>query len=150
MSRLLPLSLALVVAALLACKKKEEDRPLPDPLPSAPATPETPTMPAAPTTPTPSEPANTATAATPTTPQPTGTTTTKPTTKQDAGTSTTQDAGTGTTPAADAGTKPSGSNACLQNCQTVLQTCITQRDGGFSLDTAKCQAAFQACQAGCK
>ncbi len=137
-------ALLVVLVALFACKKKEEqalpDAALPAPLPETPAT----TAPAA-TASAPTEAEDEAD------PKPVGTTS-KPTAKKDGGTTAKTDAGT--TAKTDAGSTSTASKACFEKCSAVLQGCLTpaKKDGGFpSLgDPAKCQAAFKDCQTACK
>ncbi len=146
------LSLALVTAALLACKKKDDA----DTAPSAtlPTTPETPVAPETTETPPTTDPTTTAAPSpnSPATPAKPGTVP-KPTTSAapstaDAGTAAAKDAGSAPKPASGP------SKECVQKCQGVMQTCLTPRtgDGGMPQlpDPTKCQQAFTDCQAACK
>jgi hypothetical protein len=79
-----------------------------------------------------------------------------PASKPDAGAP--SDAGASTPDAAapsDAGAASSSLKVCAEKCQAVLQNCLTPvfpKDGGFPQikDPAACQAAADACRAGCK
>jgi len=151
-------TLALVLGALLACKKSEENKDLPEvETPPAETTPEPAVTPPEPTaTEAPAEPAATDSAQAEEEPADAGASTPSPQPRPvaDAGTARPADAGTaaprdaGTTAPRDAGGGTVDVRACARACQTELQRCLGRlADGGSN---ATCVQALSRCTAACR